>query len=173
MSAQQTQIAGLIVHSTDPVFLAVVGAHFVVGLTAVLAGLLAILSPKRKGRHVTGGRVYFWSVCGLFGSAAVLTTLRGPEDLPLLALGAGAALSAWIGRSARRGRWGNSLRAHVVGMALSYIFMLTAFYVETGEQLPLWNLLPPVLYWVIPSAIGIPLIGVVLLRHPLLSGRRA
>ena len=52
-------------------------------------------------------------------------------------------------------------------MGLSYVLMLTAFYVETGHQLPLWNLLPPILYWIIPSAVGLPLIAYALVRHPL------
>ena len=52
-------------------------------------------------------------------------------------------------------------------MGLSYILLLTAFYVDNGHSLPLWRDLPPITYWLIPGAIGIPLIGYGLLRHPL------
>jgi hypothetical protein len=44
-------------------------------------------------------------------------------------------------------------------MGLSYVLMLIAFYVDNGKQLPpLWKDLPHVTYWLLPLAIGIPLI---------------
>jgi hypothetical protein len=33
---------------------------------------------------------------------------------------------------------------HVTGMAVSYILLLTGFYVDNGPNLPLWRSLPPV-----------------------------
>lgn len=50
---------------------------------------------------------------------------------------------------------------------MSYVLLLTAFYVDNGKNLPLWRDLPPIAYWLIPAAIGIPLIAHALLRHPL------
>jgi hypothetical protein len=52
-------------------------------------------------------------------------------------------------------------------MGLSYVFMLVAFYVDNGKQLPLWRDLPPVMYWLLPLAVGVPLIIAALARHPL------
>lgn len=52
-------------------------------------------------------------------------------------------------------------------MGLSYILLLTAFYVDNGKSLPLWKYLPTIAYWLLPSAIGLPLIVTALLRHPL------
>ena len=43
-------------------------------------------------------------------------------------------------------------------MAVSYIALLTGFYVDNGPNLPLWNLLPHFLYWLLPAAIGTPLL---------------
>jgi len=43
-------------------------------------------------------------------------------------------------------------------MAVSYILLLTAFYVDNGSHLPLWRSLPPVAYWVGPSLVGIPIL---------------
>ena len=43
-------------------------------------------------------------------------------------------------------------------MGISYIAMLTAFYVDNGKNLPIWRDLPPVAYWLLPSAVGLPLI---------------
>ncbi|MBI3438493.1 MAG: DUF2306 domain-containing protein [Proteobacteria bacterium] len=160
-----TQVLGLVVHSDDPLFLTMVGLHVIVGLVAVLAGLVAMFSPKRRGRHSRWGTTYFWATVAIFSSATVLTYLRGPEDFRVLALGAAAFASAWVGRSARRGRWHNSVRVHIAGMGMSYVFMLTAFYVETGDQLPIWKDLPSILYWVLPVLVGLPLIARALIRN--------
>ena len=42
-------------------------------------------------------------------------------------------------------------------MAGSYIALFTGFYVDNGPQLPLWDRLPHLAYWLIPAAVGIPL----------------
>jgi len=47
--------------------------------------------------------------------------------------------------------------------------LLTAFYVDNGKNLPLWKELPPIAYWILPGAVGIPLIVYALLRHPLVQ----
>lgn len=47
---------------------------------------------------------------------------------------------------------------HIVGMDVSYIAMRTAFYVDNGKSLPIWRNLPPITYWLLPSAVGVPLI---------------
>jgi hypothetical protein len=50
-------------------------------------------------------------------------------------------------------------------MGGSYIAMLTAFYVDNGPFLPLWNLLPAWTYWVIPSVVGAPLVARAIARR--------
>lgn len=67
------------------------------------------------------------------------------------------------------------MATHVTALGLSYIFLLTAFYVDNGKQLPLWRSLPPITYWFIWFVVGVPLIIRLLLYHPLLRGgaRRA
>jgi hypothetical protein len=52
-------------------------------------------------------------------------------------------------------------------MSMSYVFMLIAFYVDNGKQLPIWKDLPPVAYWLLPLAVAAPLIARTLLWHPL------
>jgi hypothetical protein len=59
---------------------------------------------------------------------------------------------------------------HLTGMGSSYIFMLTAFYVDNGKNLPLWRELPQIAFWLLPSAVGVPLILYALIRHPLVLG---
>ena len=82
----------------------------------------------------------------------------------VIALAFGAASA---GRAARRGRWRGWVRWHIPGMALSYIVLLTAFYVDNGKSLPLWKELPPISYWVIPAALGLPLVARALRRYRL------
>ena len=43
--------------------------------------------------------------------------------------------------------------------------LLTAFYVDNGPQLPLWQLLPIWTLWVLPAAIGTPVLAATLRRY--------
>jgi hypothetical protein len=58
-------------------------------------------------------------------------------------------------------------------MGLSYILLLTAFYVDNGHSLPLSRDLPSITYWLLPGAPGLPIMGYVLPRHPLVADRRS
>ena len=49
-------------------------------------------------------------------------------------------------------------RATTLGMGLSYVALLTAFYVDNGPHLPLWDRLPTITFWVAPALIGAPVI---------------
>ncbi len=162
-----TNIAGIEIPSTDPTFLAVAGVHIVLGLICTVAGIVAMLSQKGVGRHPRYGTIYFWCLVGVFVTMTGLAAVRWAEDYHLFILGVLATAAAYIGREARRQRWGNWVRLHVTGMGTSYILLLTAFYVDNGKNLPVWNQLPPIAYWLIPAAVGIPLIIRALLWHPL------
>jgi hypothetical protein len=63
-----------------------------------------------------------------------------------------------VGREARRQRWNAPVDLHILGMGASYVVMLTAFYVDNGKNLPIWRHLPHVMYWLVPSGVGVPLI---------------
>jgi hypothetical protein len=43
-------------------------------------------------------------------------------------------------------------------MDLTYVALLAGFYVDNGPNLPVWQLLPHLTYWLLPSAIDVPLI---------------
>jgi hypothetical protein len=173
MTGASTVILGIEIPSTDPVFLAVVvGIHIPLGLTCVVAGAVAMLSEKRRGRHSTAGKIYFWSLLALFASTTFLSVVRWHENYHLFTLGALSFASAWFGRTALRQHWRSWVRIHITGMGLSYVLMLIAFYVDNGKQLPLWQDLPHFTYWLLPLAVGAPLIVRALLRHPLARARR-
>ena len=174
MTDRSIVILGIPIPSTSPVFLAFVALHVVVGLACVIAGLVAMLSAKRPGRHPVAGTTYYWSLAVVFASMSVLSVMRWPEDGHLFVLGVLSFTAATVGRTARRVRWPGWLQYHIIGMSSSYILLLTAFYVDNGPNLPLWRSLPSLVYWVAPSLIGLPILIRVLLRHPLvLQQRRA
>lgn len=160
-------VFGLPVPSTDPGFLAVVRFHILVGVACVLTGLVAMLSRKRRGRHSTSGTLYYWLLAVLVVSATGLSVARWAENYHLFVLGLLSLIAATVGRMALRQRWRHFVRVHITGMGLSYILMLTAFYVDNGKNLPLWRELPQIAFWLLPAAIGLPLIARALVRHPL------
>lgn len=158
-----TDLLGIPVPSTDPIFLGFLVVHVACGLIAVVAGATAMLSRKGRGRHWTFGVTYFWGLFGLFTTMSVLSFIRWTEDYHLFILGLLAFAAAYLGRQAIRRRLP---RWHLTGMAASYILMLTAFYVDNGKNLPFWRELPEIALWVIPAIIGVPLTAYYLLRLP-------
>jgi hypothetical protein len=162
-----TDIAGIEIASANPVFLTIVGIHILLGLACVIAGAIAMLSPKRRGRHPCNGTIYFWCLSGVFLTAVALAAVRWAQDYHLFILGALSFAAAYFGRRARRHRWRHWVRLHITGMGSSYVLLLIAFYVDNGESLPLWRDLPALAYWLLPAAIGVPLIVRALVWHPL------
>lgn len=149
----------------------VIAVHVAAGLTAVVSGATAMLAPKRRGRHPHAGTVYLGALAMLVITAIGIVAAR-PHTAYLLIPGVLALGAAGAGRLARRRRWRGWLRHHITAMAISYLAMLTAFYVDNGPRLPLWNLLPPVAFWFLPTAIGLPVLIRALHHHPGPSARR-
>ncbi|MGH6822639.1 MAG: hypothetical protein ACRECP_09140 [Methylocella sp.] len=166
--ADLTIVAGIPIPSTSPVFLLIVGFHVLVGLACTITGIVAMLSNKGRGQHSNFGTIYYWCLAAVFVSATALAVVRWTEDYHLFILGALSFAAASWGRTALRRRWWNWVRLHVMGMGASYILLLTAFYVDNGKSLPLWKELPQIAFWLLPSAIGVPIIIYALLRHPLI-----
>ena len=164
-------VLGIPIPSSSPLFLSVVAVHVAAGIICTLAGVVAMLAPKRIGRHPSAGTVYYRSLVVVFLSMAALSILRWPANTHLLILGALSFGAGFFGRRARR-RSPQRLRMHAAGMSLSYILLLTAFYVDNGAHLPLWRSLPSWAYWLLPSIVGLPILVWVLTRHPLLRRGR-
>ncbi|MEU5876391.1 hypothetical protein [Spirillospora sp. NPDC047279] len=138
--------------------------HIGFGLSAVIAGAVAMLAPKRRGRHPRAGVVYLGALSGVAATAIVIVDFR-PHTAFLLLPGGLAAAAAGLGYLARRVRWRGWLGHHIVAMAVSYIALLTAFYVDNGPRLPLWKLLPAISFWFLPAAIGTPILLRALFHH--------
>ena len=162
-----TVFAGIPIPSTSLAFLIVVGFHVLAGLVCVVTGAVAMLSRKQRGRHSDFGSIYFWGLAAISASSTGLAIVRWAEDYPLFILGALAMTSAYLGRTALRRRWSGWVRMHIAGMGASYVLLLTAFYVDNGKNLPVWRTLPPLAFWLLPSAVGLPIIAYALARHRL------
>ena len=134
--------------------------------------MVAVLSHKGRGRHSTFGTLYYWCLAVVVASATGLSVVRWAESYHLFFLGALSLTAATVARKALRRRWRNWVRLHITGMGLSYILMLTAFYVDNGKNLPLWKELPQIAFWLVPAGLGIPLILYALLKHPVARRQR-
>jgi hypothetical protein len=151
-------VLGIHVPSSAPVFLAFLAVHVVAALTAVVSGAWAALARRKgRGRHTLLGDVYFGAMCAVFATATAMAVMRWREDYHLFLIGAVAFGAALTGLVARRRHWPGDV-AHILGMGGSYVALLTAFYVDNGRQLPIWDRLPTAAYWLLPGLIGVPLI---------------
>ena len=164
-------VFGLEIPTAGPVFAAALIVHVIAGMTGVVAGALAASARKRPGRHPRAGTVYLWALAVVFGTATVMASIRWREDWHLFlvaVVAAGLGLFGWLARRRRRPGW---VTRHATGMGGSYIALLTGFYVDNGPRLPGWNLLPRWSFWLIPTAIGVPLIWRALHRFVPASAR--
>ena len=175
ISQAPISIGGFSIPSDNPLFLSILAIHVAAGLTCVITGFVAMLSNKGPGRHPRFGTLYYRALVVVFVTMAALSAMRWREDYHLFILGTVSFAAAFVGRRVAPSRSPGRVATHVTAMGLSYIFLLTAFYVDNGKQLPLWRSLPPITYWLISFVVGAPLIIRVLLYHPLVRGesRRA
>jgi hypothetical protein len=97
MTGTSTVLAGIEIPSSDPAFLAIVAVHALFGFTSAITGIVAMLSPKRSGRHPWFGTIYYWCLMGVFVTASALAAVRWAEDYPLFILGTLAFAAAHLG----------------------------------------------------------------------------
>src|SRR5712692_603540 len=158
-----SRVLGDQVGSTAPVIHAFLAVHVSAGLTAVITGAVAALTRKGSPRHIRAGRRYYLAISIVFATATVLAAMRWRQDYDLLIIGAVAFTAATIGyQHRRRHRPGDT--GHIAGMGTAYVAMLTAFYVDNGPHLPLWDHLPAFAFWLLPAAIGAPIIARAIVR---------
>jgi hypothetical protein len=77
----------------------------------------------------------------------------------------GAGCLGYLARRRRRPGW---LQVHIPAMGGAYVALFTGFYVDNGPHLPVWDRLPSLAYWMVPSLVGVPLILRALARRRLL-----
>jgi hypothetical protein len=158
---------GFQIPSNNPVFLCILSIHILSALTAVVAGCTAMLAKKQPGLHPGAGTIYYIALWIVFITSSPIAIMRWKEDYHLFILGLISLSLAFIGRKAEKNKWEKWSIIHILGMGFSYIVLLTAFYVDNGKSLPIWKLLNPLLYWLVPALVGIPIMVSTLLHHPL------
>jgi hypothetical protein len=160
-------VQGFEIPFDSPWFLTVLSIHILAGLVCVITGIIAMLSKKQRGLHPKSGRIYFRFLIVVFATATIMASGRWQESYHLFFLGLISFGSAFIGKTSLRHKWRKWSIVHITGMGFSYIFLLIAFYVDNGRFLPVWKNFHPVIYWLLPLLVGIPIIMRALLRHPL------
>jgi len=80
MTDEGVVVLGIPIPSSSPMFLSIVAVHVAAGLACSLAGIAAMLTPKRAGRHPTAGAFYYWSLVVVFVSMSALSILRKKRD---------------------------------------------------------------------------------------------
>jgi len=98
-----TNIGSFTIPSSDPLFLGIVAIHVLLGIAAIVAGLVAMLSVKAPGRHPRAGTWYFWLLASLFATTTALSVMRWAHAYHLFIIGA-FALAAAISMSRFSGR---------------------------------------------------------------------
>jgi hypothetical protein len=157
-------ISGLPIPDAGPLFAAALAIHILCGLTAVASGAVAATAKKRPGRHPRAGRIYLWALGGVVTTATIMAIIRWRENAQLLAIAVIAFILGVYGYRARRRHRPGWPPHHASGMGGSYIALLTGFYVDNGPFLPLWKELPHLMYWLLPTMVGVPLIWLALHR---------
>jgi len=169
LEGNQFVFQGFEIPSDATIFLVILSIHVLAGTTCAISGIFGMFADKKRGLHTRCGKIYYTFLWIVFLTAIVIATLRFKEDFHLLILGTASLLSAFIGRKAMKENWAKWTIIHITAMGLSYIFLLTAFYVDNGKFLPLWKNFSSLVYWSLPAVVGVPIIIRTLLRHPLSS----
>ena len=119
-------------------------------------------------RHPRNGTIYFWCLAAVFLSSSSLAAVRWASDYHLFVLGALSFAAACLGRQARRSRWPHWVRLHITGTGSTCVFPVDRVLLGQRQEPAALKDLPSVAYWLLPAAVGIPLIVRALLWHPLL-----
>jgi hypothetical protein len=128
--------------------------HIASGIVALALGPLALLTARRHQRSFPRLRdTYYWTVLVVCTTATVVSVLAWARLwwlVPIAALSYGLALAGYLGN---RHDWPLWVRAH--GWGGSYIALVTALLVVSARGVS--GALEAVA-WIVPAAIGIPLI---------------
>lgn len=170
MTGLDVDFFGIPIPDEGPVFLVAVGVHIIAGITCVVSGIVSMVSRKGGRIHITFGRVYVGGMAVVFATMAIMAVIRWPLDNHLAVMGLVALVATGLGFLNRRRHRSDTW--HILAMGVSYVALLTAFYVDNGPALPVWSLLPPWVFWVLPTIVGAPLIAIAIGRRLRSEDRR-
>lgn len=164
---QNSELFGLPLASDNRGFVTLIIIHILLSLGAVLSGLIAMLKDKNSRAHSIFGKLYYWSIISAFVTVIALVVIRWPHNNHLFLIGTVTTVLVFAGRRLARNKKAKWARLHTICMGCSYILLLTGFYVDNGEHLPFWKQFPQWFFYIFPALIGVPIIALVLKRHPL------
>jgi len=125
--------------------------HIAAGSLGLVLGPVAMLSPKRRGRHTRVGTVYFWNMAVVCVSAVGLAILAWSQIwwfVPIAVFSFANALVGYLAVRRRRPGW---LVRHIGGMGGSYVALTTALLVVNAGAGAWWA-------WSLPTIVGTVLI---------------
>ncbi|WP_256218480.1 DUF2306 domain-containing protein [Bacillus sp. MUM 116] len=139
-------------------FSVLLGIHIVTGAVCLVSGLFAMFAKKRKGRHTVAGEIYHGAYVLVFVTALVMSVLHWQESQYLFYIALFSYGFAFYGYVAVKRKWRNWLGAHIGGMLGSYIGIVTATLVVNVPRIPVLNEWPVLVFWLLPTVVGTPLI---------------
>ena len=165
-----TIIAGIPIPSTSPVFLAVVGFHVLLGLICTLVGIVAMLSKKGARKALEFWNNLFLVFIPRFCVLYVIGCCPVAGRLPSLFYWITFICFSVLGPKGDAQSAQFYPTRHRNGDTLYSAF--DRLLRRQRQELALLNRFPQIGFWIVPSAIGIPIIAFVLWRHPLIRPPR-
>ena len=130
--------------------------HTIAAVTAMISGVVVFLRPKAGAIHRRLGYIYSVAMVVLIVTALCIYHLtRGRNVLHLFALVSIPPLARGLSAAIFRRPAGQWLRAHYLGMAFSYLGLLSAFAAEMGTRVFVpylshhYGLRSPLVFWVL------------------------
>lgn len=137
--------------------------HVLAGIVGLLIGPIAMFAEKTKGLHTKVGEAYFYLMSLVCLTAALLSILNWNQSWWLLLVAIFSFYFALKGYRAATNKKRDWLKKHISGMLGSYIAMTTALLVVNASLLP--TSIPNLIYWLLPTIIGTPLIRYTIKKH--------
>ncbi|OFD52209.1 hypothetical protein BWGOE4_56920 [Bacillus mycoides] len=132
--------------------------HILVGVICLIAGLAAMVAPKKKGLHKKLGEIYHFSFIIVFITTVAMAIMHWESSSYLLYIGIFSYSLALLGYLAGKFKWKNWVAIHIGSILGSYIAILTAVLVVNVNRMPILNNYNPLIFWLIPTIIGSPII---------------
>jgi hypothetical protein len=140
-------------------FQIVLNIHIIAGTVCLITGFISMLSKKKRGKHTRSGELYHWSYVIVFLTSVMMAIIYWEKNAHLFFIAFFSYSFALMGYLAVKNKWKNWLASHIGGMLGSYIGIITATIVVNIPKIPILNELPIIIFWFLPSILGVPLIS--------------